>query len=129
MKRSNSKDVRDQLRIDVLETFADAALYESEETGKIVPPIASLVQQVDYMKNPGESLYSTCYRYFEGGSGLVYYNECREYLKELLGETDEEAQSFSDEQVWKKYLNLSASTMARLYTEHKAWVYAMTDNK
>lgn len=125
MKSTNSKDVRDQVRIDVLELFTEAAAFESDEKGATVPPIACLVKQIDYMQNGGESLYATCKRYFEGGSGLVYFDECRKYLQELLGETEEEANSFSDRQVWDKYLHISAQAMAHLYSEHKDWVYTM----
>lgn len=125
MKKTNSKEVLDQLRIDVLEDFADSASYESDQQGRTVPPIACLVKQIDSMKHQGESLYATCRRYYEGGSGLVYYDECRKYLKELLDETEAEAAAFNDNKVWETYLHLMARTMAKLYTEHKAWVDTM----
>ena len=40
-------------------------------------------------------------------------------MKDLLQETDEEAQRFTDDQVFRKYCHLIARTMAQLYTEGK----------
>lgn len=39
----------------------------------------------------------------QNGCMLCYYNDIREYLKETLEETEEEAKKYSNEQVWNTY--------------------------
>lgn len=119
MLRTTNKEVLQQLRIDVLEYFAETAGYERDNGNPTATPLSCLVSQIDYMRHNNRSIYQTALDWVEGGSALVYYDEQREYLKTLLQETDEEAQRFSDTQVFKKYCHLVARTMAQLYTEGK----------
>ena len=119
MLRSTKKSVIQQLKIDVLEYFAEAAEYERDNGNPTATPLSCLVSQIDYMRYGNRSIYQTALDWVEGGSALVYYDEQREYLKNLLEESDEDAQRFSDQQVFKKYCHLIARTMAQLYTEVK----------
>lgn len=119
MLRTTNKEVIQQLKIDVLEYFAETAGYERDNGNETATPLSCLVSQIDYMRYGNRSIYSTALDWVEGGSALIYYDEQRDYLKELLQETESEAQRFSDTQVFKKYCHLVARTMANLYTEGK----------
>lgn len=117
--RTTNKSVIQQLKIDVLEYFAEAAEYARDNGKPDATPLGELIGQIDYMRYGGRSVCQTALDWVEGGSALVYYDEQREYLKELLQESDEEAGRFSDDQVFRKYCHLIARTMAQLYAEGK----------
>lgn len=119
MLRTNNKQVINQLRIDVLEHFAETAGYERDNGNPSATPLSCLVSQIDYMRYGNRSIYQTALDWVEGGSALVYYDDQRAYLKELLQEDDTEAQRFSDDKVFRLYCHLTARTMANLYTEFK----------
>lgn len=119
MLRTSNKAVIQQLRIDVLEEFAETAGYERDNGNPGATPLSCLVAQIDYMRYGNRSIYQTALDWVEGSSALVYYDDCRKYLAELLQETPEEAARFSDDKVWRKYCHLIARTMAQLYAEGK----------
>lgn len=119
MLRTTNKEVMQQLRIDVLEYFAEAAEYERDNGNPNATPLSCLVSQIDYMRHGNRSIYQTALDWVEGGSALVYYDEQREYLKQLLQESESEALQFSNDKVFKLYCHLIARTMAQLYTEGK----------
>lgn len=119
MLRTTNKTVKTALTAHVLENFAETAGYERDNGNSKATPLSCLVSQIDYMRIGSRSIYSTAIDYVEGGSMLVYYDDCRKYLAELLQETPEEAQRFTDDQVWRLYCHLIARTMANLYTEGK----------
>lgn len=81
--------------------------------------IQNLRDQINYMRHGNRSIYATALDYVEGGSFIVYYGDARDFLKLILEQTDEEAQRFSDDKVWRLYCHLIARTMAKLYTEGK----------
>ena len=39
----------------------------------------------------------------QNGCYLIYYDQCREFLKDLYNETDEEADKYTNEEVWTRY--------------------------
>lgn len=119
MLRTTNKLVDQALRIHVLEYFAETAGYERDNGNETATPLSCLVSQIDYMRYGNRSIYQTALDWVEGGSALVYYDEQRAYLKELLQETDTEAQRFSDDKVFRLYCHLTARTMAQLYAEFK----------
>ena len=119
MLRTTNKLVDQALRIHVLEYFAETAGYERDNGNPTATPISCLVSQIDYMRYGNRSIYATAIDWVEGGSALIYYTEQRDFLKELLQESDSEAEQFSDTQVFKKYCHLVARTMAQLYSEGK----------
>jgi hypothetical protein len=119
MLRTTNKSVINQLKIDVLENFAETAEWERDNGDETATPLSCLVSQIDYMRYGNRSIYATALDYAEGGSMLIYYDEQRDYLKNLLEETTEDSQRFSDDQVFKKYCHLMARTMAQLYAEGK----------
>lgn len=120
MLRTTNKKVDQALRIHVLEHFAEAAGYERDNGNPKATPISCLVSQIDYMRYGNRSIYQTALDWVEGGSALIYYQEQRDFLREILEETEEEANRFTDEQVFKKYCHLVARTMSKLYTEGRA---------
>lgn len=119
MLRTTNKSVINQLRIDVLEYFAETAEYERDNGNPNATPLSCLISQIDYMRYGSRSIYQTALDWVEGGSALVYYDEQRAYLANLLQESETEAQRFSDTQVFKKYCHLIARTMSQLYSEGK----------
>lgn len=120
MLRTNNKSVIEQLRIHVLENFAETASYERDNGNSTATPLSCLVEQIDYMRLPGESTYKTGLHYVNGGSMLVYYREQRDFLGELLQQNEfEREHKYSDDQVFKTYCHLVARTIAQLYAEGK----------
>lgn len=119
MLRTTNKTVDQTLRIDVLEYFAEAAGYARDNGKPTATPLSELVSQIDYMRYGNRSIYQTALDWVEGGSALVYYDEQREYLRNLLNQTESEALQFSDDKVFKLYCHLIARTMAKLYSEGK----------
>lgn len=117
MLRTTNKLVDQNLRIHVLEQFAETAEYERDNGQPNATPISCLVEQIDAMRYGNRSIYATALDWAEGGSALIYYTEQRDFLAGLLEESKEEADRFSDAQVFKKYCHLVARTMAKLYTE------------
>ncbi len=109
MLRTSNKTVKTALTANVLANFLPINYGGGESA------IQNLVEQVDAMRYGDRSIYQTAIDYVEGGSFLVYYGDCRDYLKALLDETEEEATRFSDDKVWHLYCHLMARTMANLY--------------
>ena len=118
MLRTNNKQVIQQLKIDVLEYFAEAAGYERDNGNETATPLSELVAQIDYMRYGNRSVYDTALDWVQGGSALIYYDEQREYLKDLLQQTDDEANKYSDTAVFKKYCHLVARAINALYIEY-----------
>ncbi len=119
MLRTTNKTVDQTLRIQVLEYFAETAGYERDNGNPTATPISCLVSQIDYMRYGNRSIYQTALDWVEGGSALVHYDEQREFLRNLLNQTESEALQFSDDKVFKLYCHLVARTMAQLYSEGK----------
>lgn len=111
MLRTTNKIVKQKLTAHVLDNFWPAN-YGGGTVG-----LQNLKDQIDAMRYGGRSIYQTALDYVEGGSYLVYYGDCRQFLKELLQETDEEANRYDDDRVWRLYCHLVARTMANLYAD------------
>lgn len=116
MLRTTNKTVKTALKAHVLANFLPINYGSDPET---TDALGNLREQIDYMRYGNRTIYQTALDWVEGGSALVYYDEQRKYLKNLLQETDEEAQRFSDDKVYRLYCHLIARTMANLYTEGK----------
>ena len=119
MLRTNNYKVKQALRIHVLEHFAETAGYERDNGNPTATPLSCLVSQIDYMRYGNRSIYQTALDWVEGGSALVYYGEQREFLEELLEQTEVDSNRYSDDKVWRRYCHLIARTMANLYTKGK----------
>ena len=117
MLRTTNKIVQERLRVHVLENFAEAAEHQRDNGNPKATPLSCLVEQIDYMRHGNRSIYQTGIDYAEGGSMLVYYQEQRDFLREILKQTKAEADKFSDDKVFKLYCHLVAKTIAKLYTE------------
>lgn len=116
MLRTSNKLVHTALVGHVMANFLPVNYGSDPET---TSALGNLREQIDAMQHGGRSIYATALDYVEGGSFLVYYGDCREFLKMILEQTDTEAQQYSDEKVWRLYCHLIARTMSKLYTEGK----------
>lgn len=116
MLRTTNKSVKTALTAHVLANFLPINYGSDPET---TDALGNLREQIDAMQYGDRSIYQTALDYAEGGSMLVYYDDCRDFLKMILEQTDTEAQRYSDEKVWRLYCHLIARTMANLYTEGK----------
>lgn len=116
MLRTTNKTVKTALVAHVLANFLPINYGSDPET---TDAIGNLREQIDAMQHGDRSIYQTALDYVEGGSMLVYYDEQRKYLKNLLQETNEESNKYSDDKVFRLYCHLIARTMANLYTEGK----------
>lgn len=59
----------------------------------------------------GATAYHKAYHLVEAGIFDIYYTDVRETLKNILEETDEEANQFDNQQVWELYCHLVAKTI------------------
>lgn len=114
MLRTSNKAVKTALVGHVMANFLPINYGSDPETTNA---LGNLREQIDAMRYNNRSIYQTALDYVEGGSFLVYYGDAREFLKVILEETEEEAQRFTDDKVWRLYCHLIARTMANLYTE------------
>lgn len=110
MLRTTNKVVIRRLEAHVLDNF-----WPKNYGGGTVG-LQNLKDQLDAMQYGDRSIYQTAIDYAEGGSYLIYYGDCRQFLQKTLEQTPEEASRFSDDKVWKLYCHLVARTMAQLYT-------------
>lgn len=116
MLRTTNKTVKTALTAHVLANFLPVNYGSDPET---TDALGNLREQIDAMQRNGRSIYATALDYVEGGSFLIYYGDARDFLKLILEQSDEEAQRFSDDKVFRLYCHLIARTMANLYTEGK----------
>lgn len=116
MLRTTNKTVKTALVGHVMANFLPINYGSDPET---TDALGNLREQIDAMRHEGRSVYQTALDYVEGGSLLVYYGDCRDFLQMILEQTDEEAARFSDEKVWRLYCHLIARTISNLYTEGK----------
>ena len=114
--RTTNKLVKTALTAHVLANFLPINYGSDPET---TDALGNLRDQINYMRYGDRSVYQTALDYAEGGGFLIYYGDVRDFLKLILEQTDEEAQRYSDDKVWRLYCHLIARTMAQLYTEGK----------
>ena len=60
---------------------------------------------------PGFGTYQQAAALVDGGFFSCYYYDCRKDLQNILEETDEEAEKYSDSQVWNQYRHTMASAI------------------
>ena len=116
MLRTTNKAVKTALVGHVMANFLPINYGSDPET---TDALGNLREQIDAMRHEGRSVYQTALDYVEGGSLLVYYGDCRDFLQMILEQTAEESARYSDEKVWRLYCHLIARTIAKLYTEGK----------
>lgn len=116
MLRTTTKQVKTKLAEHVLSYF-DQDHYGSDNPD--ATPMDNLREQLavfDYMP----TAYAAGLYMAEGGSFLIYYREQRDFLGDLLEETEfEREHKYSDDQVFKTYCHLVARTIAELVKEPK----------
>lgn len=70
-----------------------------------------LLRDIDNMH--GCFTYDKAFIMVSGGYFDIYYDDARQSLKNILEETDEEANQYDNEQVWKLYCHLIAKTIEK----------------
>ena len=107
MLKTNSKQVKEALKAHVLEHFTKDYGWDSDDT------IANLKDQMkafDYLP----TAYAGGVEMAQGGTFLVYYGEQREFLENLLEQTEDESNKYSNDKVFKTYVHLVARQIAEL---------------
>jgi hypothetical protein len=113
--RTTNKLVVQNIRIHILENFAESADYTRNNGEPNATPLTELKKQIDYMRRNGRTIYQTALDYVERCSLLVYYGDVKEFLNNLgINETGKE---YSDEKSWRLYCHLVAREITKLYLE------------
>jgi hypothetical protein len=119
--RTTAKPVIEALQVHILDEFEETAEYananssdEYKLTHEPYTALNMLKQQITAMEYGNRGTYKTALDWVEGGSALIGYDEQREFLANLLEETPEEAQRFSDDKVFRKYCHLVAREITKL---------------
>lgn len=63
--------------------------------------------------------YNDLAQYAKDGGGLVYLDSVREFLADIYEETEEEAEKYSNDQVWNRYVHLWG-----IMANHKKYITA-----
>ena len=63
--------------------------------------------------------YGDMAQYARDGGGLVYFDSVRTFLADIYNETEEEADKYTDEQAWARYVHLWG-----LMARHKKYITA-----
>ena len=53
--------------------------------------------------------------FIEGGGLAIYYTDQRKELADIFGQTEEEADKFTDEQVWNRYIQVMSDAISRIH--------------
>lgn len=120
--RTTSKPVIEALRSHILEYFEESVEYAREqlpglrnyENRKAITPLTELKYQIAYMRHHDRTTYQTALDWVEGGSALVYYDDQRKFLQDILKQSDEESQRYSDDKVFRLYCHLIAREITKL---------------
>jgi hypothetical protein len=108
MLRTTSKQVKQKLNDHILSHFTKDYGWNSDNA------IDNLKQQVKAMSY-GDFAYQNGLEMAQGGTFLIYYREQRDFLGDLLEETEfEREHKYSDDQVFKTYCHLIARQIAEL---------------
>ena len=92
-----------------------AILAAFEDYGYGLSPEKAFVDQIDRMMTPGETPYSTIYRFIQGGGILVYNDDVKEYMERKLG-----IPCGDDPDCFERYCRFMVSDGLRLYNEVKS---------
>ena len=115
MLKTNSKIVRQAVRQHILDTI---------EINDLVTDVDNLLTYVPKQNRVPASVDGMGQYMVDSGYFLCYYSSAREFLKEALQETDEEANKYSDEKVWQLYRHLIGREVGWLYDNRSKVVSA-----
>lgn len=105
MLRSNSKKAIENTWLNICEHLS-GSIEEEQISAELL-----LLRDIDNMR--GNSIYHKALTMVSGGYFDIYYDDMRVSLKNILEETEEEANQFSNEQVWDLYCHLFAKTIEK----------------
>lgn len=115
MLKTNSKIVRQAVRQHILDTI---------EINELVTDVDNLLTYVPKQNHVPAAASGMGQYMVDSGYFLCYYSSAREFLKETLQETDEEANKYSDEKVWQLYRHLIGREVGWLYDNRSKVVSA-----
>lgn len=107
MLRTTNKAVKTALNAHILEHFTKDYGWDSDDA------VANLKEQMrsfDHLP----TAYAGGVEMAQGGTFLVYYAEQREFLENLLQQTEAESNKYSNDKVFKTYVHLIARQIAEL---------------
>lgn len=91
---------------DILDHFGEDYGYDKGDNLK------NLKGQIDYMRNPNESIHKTAERFVEGGGFLIYNEDIKDYLRERNIK-------FNDDNFFDVYKKEMADKMEKLYNSNQ----------
>lgn len=115
MLKTNSKIVRQAVRQHILDTH---------QIDDLVTNVDNLLTYIPNQSRVPATADGIGQFMVDSGYFLCYYTSAREFLKEALQETDEEANKYSDEKVWQLYRHLIGREVGWLYDNRNKVVNA-----
>lgn len=94
---------------DILDRYGEDYGYDNSKSN-----IENLKSQIDYMRNPNESINQTAQRLVEGGDFLIYNGDIKEWL-------DERGIKYNDDNFFDKYKKEMADKIEHLYYDDKTY--------
>lgn len=89
---------------DILNRYSEDYGYEGKDR------LSNLKGQIDYMRNPGESINQTAQRLVSGGDFLIYNGDVQDYLKQR-------GIKFNEDNFFDKYKTDMAGKIEKLYNQ------------
>ena len=104
--QTTTKQVKQELRDHVLDYFTKDYGWDEPDT---LENLKEQLESFSYMPTD----YAKGEYMAQGGSFLIYYDEQREFIEQLLGQEDTK-DIYTDQQVFDKYVHLVARTIQDL---------------
>lgn len=101
-ERYNSPQGYSKDEQDILDRYSEDYGYDKGDNLK------NLKGQIDYMRNPGDSIHRTAERLVEGGDFLIYNEDVKDYL-------DERGIKYNEDNFFDKYKKDMADKIEKLY--------------
>lgn len=113
MLRTNNKEVKEAVKAYVWD-WLEGQSYDWEVSDK-KDLIKCLESDIEAASSSMEfNPYSKIDTYLNGGNIEAYIEPCRKLLKEWLKETDQEAESYEDNQVWNLWKRLTTRAIIEI---------------
>lgn len=110
MLRTTNKIVKEKINAHILEQFSVDYGWDSDDK------LANLKEQLK-MFDHMHSDYKAGRYMAEGGTFLIYYDEQRKFLNDILEQTDTDNDKYSNNQVFDTYCHLIGRQIAELVKE------------
>ena len=104
--RTNSKEVKTQIREYVLEQFSKDSGWDTDDK------LANLKEQIAAMVYPGQNENQAARALVEGGTFHIYHQDAADFLNGLG--INPEGKEYTGEQSWELYINLLSREIVAL---------------